>query len=150
MIQLSDLVLASRPLGGTGRSHGGWEKRDWTSARPFAGHGNLNGRFTAGLSRDGRGHRQTHVGAAGSGWHTGSSMWSILMSPLMPGDYRRLALQDIERLYGERRLPLVVGGTGLYVRTLIHGLCDAPPADQAYRASLLEAARTQRTAFSPR
>ena len=58
------------------------------------------------------------------------------------GDYRRLALQDIERLYGESRLPLVVGGTGLYVRTLIHGLCDAPPADQAYRASLLEAAKT--------
>lgn len=59
------------------------------------------------------------------------------------GDYRRLALQDIERLYGERRLPLIVGGTGLYVRTLIHGLCDAPPADQAYRASLLQEARTQ-------
>ncbi|MCE3222116.1 MAG: miaA [Nitrospira sp.] len=59
------------------------------------------------------------------------------------GDYRRLALKDIERLYGEGRLPLIVGGTGLYVRTLIHGLCDAPPADQAYRASLLQTARTQ-------
>lgn len=59
------------------------------------------------------------------------------------GDYRQLALQDIERLYGERRLPLIVGGTGLYVRTLIHGLCDAPSADQGYRASLLQEARTQ-------
>ena len=63
------------------------------------------------------------------------------------GDYRQLALQDIERLYGERRLPLVVGGTGLYVRTLIHGLCDAPPADQAYRASLLQQARTEGRQF---
>ncbi|MBA3753331.1 MAG: tRNA (adenosine(37)-N6)-dimethylallyltransferase MiaA [Nitrospira sp.] len=59
------------------------------------------------------------------------------------GQYRRLALQEIERLYGERRLPLIVGGTGLYVRTLIHGLCDAPRADQAYRALLLQEAREQ-------
>jgi len=56
------------------------------------------------------------------------------------GQYRTLALQEIERLYGERRVPLVVGGTGLYVRTLIHGLCDAPRADQAFRASLLREA----------
>ncbi|HVG01894.1 MAG TPA: tRNA (adenosine(37)-N6)-dimethylallyltransferase MiaA, partial [Nitrospira sp.] len=63
------------------------------------------------------------------------------------GDYRRVALQDIERLYEERRLPVVVGGTGLYVRTLIHGLCNAPPADQAYRAALVEEARTQGPRF---
>lgn len=59
------------------------------------------------------------------------------------GRYRHWALQEIERLYGERRLPLIVGGTGLYVRTLIHGLCDAPRADQAYRASLLQQAHAQ-------
>lgn len=59
------------------------------------------------------------------------------------GDYRQLALRDIARLYSEGRLPLIVGGTGLYVRTLIHGLCDAPPADPAYRALLLQEARTQ-------
>ncbi|MCC6967865.1 MAG: tRNA (adenosine(37)-N6)-dimethylallyltransferase MiaA [Nitrospira sp.] len=63
------------------------------------------------------------------------------------GQYRRLALQDIERLYGERRLPLIVGGTGLYVRTLIHGLCDAPRADQAFRASLLQKAQGQGRSF---
>lgn len=60
--------------------------------------------------------------------------------PFNAGQYRSLALQEIERLYGERRVPLVVGGTGLYVRTLIHGLCDAPPADEAFRASLLREA----------
>lgn len=59
------------------------------------------------------------------------------------GQYRDLALQEIERLYEERRLPLIVGGTGLYVRTLIHGLCDAPRADQAFRASLLQKAQGQ-------
>ncbi|MCC2641718.1 MAG: miaA [Nitrospira sp.] len=59
------------------------------------------------------------------------------------GRYRELALEEIERLYSERRLPLVVGGTGLYVRTLIHGLCDVPRADHAFRASLLQEARAQ-------
>jgi tRNA dimethylallyltransferase len=59
------------------------------------------------------------------------------------GQYRDLALKEIERLYGERRLPLIVGGTGLYVRTLIHGLCDAPRANPAFRASLLEKAQGQ-------
>ena len=59
------------------------------------------------------------------------------------GQYRQQAVQEIERLYGERRLPLIVGGTGLYVRTLMHGLCDAPRADQAYRASLLQQAHAQ-------
>lgn len=63
------------------------------------------------------------------------------------GQYRRLALQEIERLYGERRLPLIVGGTGLYVRTLIHGLCDAPRADQAFRASLLHKAQGRERSF---
>lgn len=63
------------------------------------------------------------------------------------GQYRHLALQEIERLYGERRLPLIVGGTGLDVRTLIHGLCDAPRADQAFRASLLQKAQGQGRSF---
>ncbi len=63
--------------------------------------------------------------------------------PFNAGQYRTLALQEIERLYGERRVPLVVGGTGLYVRTLIHGLCDAPRADEEFRASLLREAEVR-------
>jgi len=63
--------------------------------------------------------------------------------PFNAGQYRTLALQEIERLYGERRVPLVVGGTGLYVRTLIHGLCDAPRADEEFRASLLRKAEAR-------
>jgi tRNA dimethylallyltransferase len=63
--------------------------------------------------------------------------------PFNAGRYRELALEEIERLYSERRIPLVVGGTGLYVRALIHGLCDAPRADQAFRVSLLQEARMQ-------
>ncbi|HSA61546.1 MAG TPA: tRNA (adenosine(37)-N6)-dimethylallyltransferase MiaA, partial [Nitrospiraceae bacterium] len=57
------------------------------------------------------------------------------------GLYRRQAVDAIERLYRERRLPLVVGGTGLYVRTLLQGLCGAPPSDRELRARLVEEAR---------
>ncbi|MBH0201448.1 MAG: tRNA (adenosine(37)-N6)-dimethylallyltransferase MiaA [Nitrospira sp.] len=52
------------------------------------------------------------------------------------GWYRRDALEEIDRLYAANRLPLVVGGTGLYIRTLVRGLCPAPQADLQVRADL--------------
>lgn len=57
--------------------------------------------------------------------------------PFNAGMFRRQALGEIERLYREQKLPLVVGGTGLYIRTLLRGLCDAPQADPDFRARLL-------------
>src|SRR5881296_1533591 len=48
--------------------------------------------------------------------------------PFNVGLYRRLALQEIARLHAEGRVPLVVGGTGLYIRTLAYGLWEGPPA----------------------
>ncbi len=59
------------------------------------------------------------------------------------GLYRRKATDEIERLYRDSRLPLVVGGTGLYVRTLLKGLCDAPPADPIVRSALRREAKDQ-------
>jgi len=52
------------------------------------------------------------------------------------GRYRRLALEEIDRLYAAHRLPFVVGGTGLYIRTLVRGLCSAPESDPRVRADL--------------
>jgi tRNA dimethylallyltransferase len=52
------------------------------------------------------------------------------------GWYRRVAMIEIERLYSAGRLPFVVGGTGLYIRTLVRGLCPAPQADLQVRADL--------------
>lgn len=52
------------------------------------------------------------------------------------GWYRRIAMGEIERLYRAGRLPFVVGGTGLYIRTLVKGLCPAPQADPHVRAHL--------------
>ena len=59
------------------------------------------------------------------------------------GLFRRQATEVIEGLYQRRLLPLVVGGTGLYVRTLLQGLCDAPPSDPLLRAQLCDEAREQ-------
>lgn len=52
------------------------------------------------------------------------------------GWYRRVALEEVDRLYAANRLPFVVGGTGLYIRTLVRGLCSAPEADPHVRADL--------------
>jgi tRNA dimethylallyltransferase len=56
------------------------------------------------------------------------------------GWYRRAALAEIDRLYAAGRLPFVVGGTGLYIRTLVRGLC---PADPLVRAELMRMCKEQ-------
>src|SRR3989442_9388402 len=58
--------------------------------------------------------------------------------PFNVGLYRRLALQEIARRHAEGGVPLVVGGTGLYVRALAYGLWEGPPADWGLRRQLLE------------
>lgn len=63
--------------------------------------------------------------------------------PFNVGEYRRLALADIARLHREGRVPLMVGGTGLYVRAVVRGLWDGPPADWEYRDELARLARQE-------
>ncbi len=60
--------------------------------------------------------------------------------PFNVGLYRRYALAEIDRLHRDGRVPLVVGGTGLYVRALLRGLWSGPSADWSYRARLEEEA----------
>ena len=50
--------------------------------------------------------------------------------------FRADALTAIAAVHGRGKLPVVVGGTGLYVRALLRGLTPAPPADPALRAAL--------------
>jgi tRNA dimethylallyltransferase len=66
-----------------------------------------------------------------------------------PGDpyhaarFAREARVAIEAIRARGRLPVVVGGTGLYVRALLRGLDPAPPADPAFRRELAELAARQ-------
>ena len=63
--------------------------------------------------------------------------------PFNAGAFRRRALPEISRLHEKGLLPLVVGGTGLYVRALLHGLWSGPPSDHALRGQLEEEARVR-------
>jgi tRNA dimethylallyltransferase len=51
-------------------------------------------------------------------------------------DYARLARAAVRDASGRGRLPLVVGGTGLYLRALLEGLFEGPSRDGALRARL--------------
>ena len=52
--------------------------------------------------------------------------------------YRELALPVISEIAARGKLPIVTGGSGLYIKALTHGLKDAPPADSQLRAELEE------------
>jgi tRNA dimethylallyltransferase len=56
------------------------------------------------------------------------------------GDYARLAGSAIQDISSRHRLPIVVGGTGLYLRALLEGLFAGPPRSEELRARLRERA----------
>ena len=50
--------------------------------------------------------------------------------------FRELALSAIEEINRRGKLALVVGGSGLYLKALTHGLAPLPPVDPVLRAEL--------------
>ena len=58
------------------------------------------------------------------------------MELLTAGDYSRLARQALTEITARGRLPIVVGGTGFYLRALLEGLFQGPGRDEALRARL--------------
>jgi tRNA dimethylallyltransferase len=57
--------------------------------------------------------------------------------PYSVGDYLRDARAAIDGILSSGGVPLVVGGTGLYIRALTRGLFHGPPADLDLRERLL-------------
>jgi tRNA dimethylallyltransferase len=51
-------------------------------------------------------------------------------------DYARLARAALDGVRARGRLPIVAGGTGLYLRALLVGLFEGPPRDEALRRRL--------------
>lgn len=60
--------------------------------------------------------------------------------PFTAKDYERLGLAAIVHICGRGRIPIVVGGTGLYVRALLTGIFWGPSEDRALRAALYKEA----------
>jgi tRNA dimethylallyltransferase len=67
--------------------------------------------------------------------------------------YRELALPVIAEISARGKLPIIVGGSGLYIKALSHGLADLPRGDAALRAELnaltLEAMVAQLLSLDP-
>ncbi len=56
--------------------------------------------------------------------------------PYSAGEFRSDALREMAAITAAGRVPLLVGGTGLYFRALMRGFSDLPAADAALRAQL--------------
>jgi tRNA dimethylallyltransferase len=54
------------------------------------------------------------------------------------GRWRALALTEIAAAHAAGRLPILVGGTGLYLRALLEGIAPVPPVPPACRAAARE------------
>jgi len=59
------------------------------------------------------------------------------------GLFRDNAVKVINELHQRNKIPLIVGGTGLYIRTLTRGLFEGPSADWKLRDELMEAEYAQ-------
>jgi tRNA dimethylallyltransferase len=59
------------------------------------------------------------------------------------GEYGVQGREVIHEIFGSGKCPLVVGGSGLYIRSLIDGFFDGPAADPEYRDTLEERLREE-------
>jgi tRNA dimethylallyltransferase len=59
------------------------------------------------------------------------------------GDYARLAREALSDISARGKLPIVVGGTGLYLRALLEGLFAGPPRSEDLRQRLRQRAETR-------
>ena len=63
--------------------------------------------------------------------------------PYSAAEFAVDALRAMRDIHAAGRIPLLVGGTGLYFRALLEGLSDMPPADPALRQEIERQAATR-------
>jgi tRNA dimethylallyltransferase len=61
-----------------------------------------------------------------------------LENEMSAGAYAELAAKVVDKIFARNRIPVIVGGSGLYLRALIDGLFDAPEVDPDVRHMLRE------------
>jgi tRNA dimethylallyltransferase len=59
--------------------------------------------------------------------------------PCSAADWAAAAQREIADIHGQGRLPILVGGTGLYLRTLLDGIAPVPEIDPEVRRRVREA-----------
>jgi tRNA dimethylallyltransferase len=59
--------------------------------------------------------------------------------PCSAADYAALARAEIADIHASGRLPILAGGTGLYIRSLLDGIAPVPPIDPKIRREVREA-----------
>ncbi|HAH19948.1 MAG: tRNA (adenosine(37)-N6)-dimethylallyltransferase MiaA [Omnitrophica WOR_2 bacterium GWF2_43_52] len=76
-----------------------------------------------------------------------------LLGFVSPGDkfdvatYRKLALQKIRQVHKRKKIPLFVGGTGLYMSVLIDGIFEEVKKDEALRKKLYQQEKKRGSGF---
>src|SRR5438128_7485031 len=61
-----------------------------------------------------------------------------ILDKMSAAKFRERALAAISEIHSRSKLAIVVGGSGLYIKALTHGLSSGPAADPALRAPLHE------------
>jgi tRNA dimethylallyltransferase len=63
--------------------------------------------------------------------------------PCSAADWAAIARSEIANIHNQERVPILVGGTGLYLRTVLDGIAPVPPIDPAIRRSVRSASTTE-------
>ena len=66
-----------------------------------------------------------------------------LTEPFSAGRFAEVASERIARILEQGRVPIVVGGSTLYIEALLHGLSDIPPTSAETRSQLMHRLRTE-------
>lgn len=56
--------------------------------------------------------------------------------PFSAAEWTEAARAEVLQAHAARKLPILVGGTGLYLRVLLHGIAPVPPIDPAIREAV--------------
>lgn len=59
------------------------------------------------------------------------------------GTYGRLARDAVADIFSRNRFPVIVGGSGLYIRAVVDGLFEAPEIDQGVRQELRQRLKSE-------
>ncbi len=75
-------------------------------------------------------------GAAERGSRITCSTYAIRRSAIRPVRFVHDANAALRAIHQRGRLPVLVGGTMLYLRALLHGMAEMPPASDAVRSEI--------------